>query len=61
LAATRIVERIGGESNKEKQKVKVAALWALTSFEFFDAVAQSCGDMQQAAGIVLELARKAVA
>jgi AcrR family transcriptional regulator len=57
MAATRIVQRIAGEGSNEE---KIAALWALTSFEFFDAVAESCGDMKQAAGVVLAVARKAI-
>ena len=60
MAATRIVERICGQSNKERQKGKIAALWALTSFEFFDALAESCGDAKQAASVVLDLVNKAV-
>lgn len=76
VAATRIVERIAGEidaskidaseingseMNKDRQKEKIAALWALTSFEFFDAVAESCGNPHEAAGVVLALAKKALA
>ena len=57
MAATRIVQRIASDRSTED---KIAALWALTSFEFFDAVAESCRDTKQAAGIVLALARKAL-
>ena len=60
MAATRIVERISEESDAQKKKAKTAALWALTSFEFFDAVAEGCGDTKQAAGVVLDLVKKAV-
>jgi AcrR family transcriptional regulator len=60
MAATRIVERISGESDQNRQKEKTAMLWALSSFEFFDAVAESCGDIKDAAGIVLDLVKKAV-
>jgi AcrR family transcriptional regulator len=60
MAATRIVERISGESGKDRREEKIAALWALSSFEFFDAVAESCGDIKNAAGIVLDLVKKAV-
>ena len=58
MAATRIVERIAGES--ETRKEKIAALWALTSFEFFDAVAEGCGTTKDAAGIVFDLVRRTV-
>ena len=57
MAATRIVQRIAGADGATE---KIAALWAITSFEFFDAVAESCSDTKQAAGIVLALARKAL-
>jgi AcrR family transcriptional regulator len=57
MAATRIVERIAGATDKTG---RVAALWAVTSFEFFDAVTDSCGDMKQAADVVLALAKKAI-
>ncbi len=60
MAATRIVDRISGERDPGTGTAKIAALWALTSFEFFDAVTESCGSMKQAAGIVLELTKKAV-
>jgi AcrR family transcriptional regulator len=57
MAATRIVQRIAGPDGATE---KIAALWALTSFEFFDAVAESCGNTKQAVGVVLALARKAL-
>jgi hypothetical protein len=61
--ATRVVERlfaradIGGE---EKSR-KVACLVALTSFEFFDVLAESCGTEEMAAKWVYSLATKALA
>jgi AcrR family transcriptional regulator len=54
-AATRIVNRSGGEGNVDQ---KASVLAALTSFEFYDALAQTSLHEQEAAGIVLELARK---
>ncbi|HEY1964055.1 MAG TPA: TetR/AcrR family transcriptional regulator [Acidobacteriaceae bacterium] len=39
MAATRIVQRMGGADGAQK----AAMLAALTSFEFFDALAQNCG------------------
>jgi AcrR family transcriptional regulator len=59
MAASRIVDRLGGSGEPERRE-KIAALWALTSFEFFDTVTESCGSMKDAADIVLALARKAV-
>jgi AcrR family transcriptional regulator len=61
MAATRIVERLDGASGSEETKRKIAVLWALTSFEFFDALAEGCGSMKSAADQVLALVRKAVA
>ena len=60
MAAARIVDRFTGKSGQRRTE-KIAALWALTSFEFFDAVTESCGDMKQAADIVLALSKNAVA
>ena len=59
MAATRIVGRIAAGTDSRKTE-KIAALWALTSFEFFDALTESCGNTKQAAGVVLDLAKKAV-
>jgi AcrR family transcriptional regulator len=53
MAATRIVNRIGGENRKQR----AATLAALTSFEFFDTLAESCGSEAEAETIVLGLAR----
>lgn len=60
MAATRIVERVSGESDKDRLKEKIAALWALSSFEFFDAVAEGCGSTKDAASVVLDLVKKAI-
>lgn len=64
MAATRIVERIGKGGEKSeggKAALKVAALYALTSFEFFDVLAESCGSTEAASASVLMLAKKALA
>ena len=60
MAATRIVDRITAGTDAQRKTEKIAALWALTSFEFFDAVAEGCGNVKDAAGIVLDLVKKAV-
>jgi AcrR family transcriptional regulator len=57
-AATRVVNRIGIRKKVEQQ---AATLAALTSFEFFDALAQSSLDENHAEAIVLDLARKMLA
>jgi hypothetical protein len=55
MAATRIVNRLGvGGDIKER----AAALTALTSFEFFDGLAENSKNERRARTIVLELARK---
>jgi AcrR family transcriptional regulator len=56
-AATRIVSRSGGGSDGTQ---KAAVLAALTSFEFYDALAQNSLDERQATAIVLKLARQAL-
>jgi AcrR family transcriptional regulator len=62
-AAARVVDRMtsrDGEKDVQKKAQRIAALYALTSFEFFDALAESCGNAKDAAETVLSLARKAV-
>jgi AcrR family transcriptional regulator len=57
-AATRVVNRIGIRKKVEQQ---AATLAALTSFEFFDALAENSLDENHAQAIVLNLARKMLA
>jgi len=57
-AATRIVARLGIREDAERQ---AAALAALTSFEFFDALAENLPDESYATSILLDLARKLLA
>lgn len=59
MAASRIVSLYGESSQGANEKAAVLA--ALTSFEFFDALAQNSLDEQKATAIVLELARKLLA
>lgn len=62
-AAARVVDRMtsrDGEKDVQNKAQRIAALYALTSFEFFDALAESCGNAKNAAETVLSLARKAV-
>jgi AcrR family transcriptional regulator len=56
MAASRIVQRMGGDESAEK----AAMLAALTSFEFFDTLAESCGSEAEAEAMVLRLARSAL-
>lgn len=63
-AAARIVDRLAGrkEANQAADKIRrIAVLYALTSFEFFDVLAESCGDPGDTADLVLSLAQKALA
>jgi AcrR family transcriptional regulator len=54
MAASRVVAGLGvGDDAKRR----AATLAALTSFEFFDALAESCGSDTEAEAMVLELAR----
>lgn len=61
--AKRVIERLAAVrpalSADEKAR-KVASLVALTSFEFFDALAESCGSAEQAAGWLLPIVRRAL-
>jgi AcrR family transcriptional regulator len=61
--AARVVERLsarGPQMDEEERGRKIACLVALTSFEFFDAMAESCGDQEKAAAWLGGLVRKAV-
>jgi AcrR family transcriptional regulator len=74
-AAARVVDRLAeagsqkdeGRSepvrdgdNDRSRAQKVAALYALTSFEFFDALAENCGDLEETARLVFSLAAQSV-
>jgi AcrR family transcriptional regulator len=54
-AAMRIVSKLGC---REDAKERAAALTALTSFEFFDALVENLPDEKQAIPVVLEMTRK---
>jgi AcrR family transcriptional regulator len=62
-AAARVVDRLRtiNRNNAKKKRQQIATLYALTSFEFFDAMVESCGDKKDAAHVVLSLAKKAFA
>ena len=53
-AARRIVSRMGGGDLVDR----ASALTALTSFEFFDALADNLRDEKRAAAVVMDMARK---
>jgi AcrR family transcriptional regulator len=57
MAASRVVDGLGAGDDAKR---RAATLAALTSFEFFDALAESCGSDTEAEGMVLELARGAL-
>jgi AcrR family transcriptional regulator len=62
MASVRIIERLGRtRSGDEESKKRAAALYALTSFEFFDALAEVCGNSEAAASSVLDLVRLGIA
>jgi AcrR family transcriptional regulator len=57
MAATRIARKMGITNEVER---RAAVLAALTSFEFFEALAENCGEASGIEAIVLELARNAL-
>jgi AcrR family transcriptional regulator len=62
MASMRIVERLGKRGTRnddEESKRRIAALYAVTSFEFFDALAEVYGNTDEAASSVLELVKRA--
>jgi AcrR family transcriptional regulator len=56
MAATRIVQRMRADDGAQK----AAMLAALTSFEFFDALAENCSSEEEAMAMVLRMARSAL-
>jgi AcrR family transcriptional regulator len=63
MAAARVIERIhaGGQGIVVEERArKIAILVALTSFEFFDALAESGGSVEAAGGWIYPLVKKAV-
>jgi hypothetical protein len=45
----------------EDRMQRIATLSALTSFEFFDSLAENCGNAKDAANLVLSLVKKSFA
>jgi AcrR family transcriptional regulator len=63
-AAARVVDQLGrriSEIDMVDRTQKIATLYALTSFEFFDALTESCGNVKDATYLVLALVRGAFA
>jgi AcrR family transcriptional regulator len=63
-AASRVVDQLAlrnGEREMEDKMQRIATLYALTSFEFFDSLAESCGNAKDAANLVLMLVKKSFA
>jgi len=63
-AATRVIERtaeLSEAANSTEKSERIAALVALTSFEFFDALAESSGSAEAAREQLPELIRRALA
>ncbi len=63
MAATRVIERqYAGrpEIGPEERARRLACLVALTSFEFFDALVESCGTVREATACLYPLVRTAL-
>jgi AcrR family transcriptional regulator len=63
MAAGRVIERMWGgraDVTAEEKAMKAAWLMALTSFEFFDALAEGCGSAETAVSGIYPLVKKAV-
>ena len=62
-AATRVIERIDqrrGRKAVASKEEQAATLSALTSFEFFDALAESCGSVEAAIRLMPDIVRKSL-
>jgi AcrR family transcriptional regulator len=63
-AASRVVDQLArrnGAREMEDRMQRIATLYALTSFEFFDSLAESCGNAKDAANLILTLVKKSFA
>jgi AcrR family transcriptional regulator len=63
MAATRVVgrlEEIRGDRGSKDSRRQIAVLFGLTSFEFFDSLAENMGSTREAADAVLALVRAAL-
>jgi AcrR family transcriptional regulator len=58
-AAARVVSLLAKSGGRDAAE-KTSALYALTSFEFYDAVAEGCGNEEEAARIVRSIVEKAM-
>jgi AcrR family transcriptional regulator len=61
--ATRVIELLyanGPPIGEEERARKVAILSALTGFDFFEALVESCGSVEMAAGSVYPLVKRAI-
>jgi AcrR family transcriptional regulator len=63
-AASRVIDLLGKENGEKvlnDRIQKIATLYALTSFEFFDSLSESCGNAKEAAHLVHLLAKVSLA
>jgi AcrR family transcriptional regulator len=62
FAATRVIEMLDRRSGRDAagKEQRIATLHALTSFEFFDALAESCGDADEAARLLPGVVERAI-
>jgi AcrR family transcriptional regulator len=62
FAATRVIEMLNQRSRTANggKDARIAVLHALTSFEFFDAFAESCGSIDEAARLLPEMIERAL-
>jgi AcrR family transcriptional regulator len=58
-AAARVIEVLGKSGDRGASEMR-SALYALTSFEFYDALAESCSNENEAAGMVRSIVEKAI-
>ena len=62
IAASRIIDRLSKRegAREDEQAQRTATLYALTSFEFFDALAESIGSTTTAASLVSDLVKRSL-
>ena len=59
-AAARVIQMLGRHNGGQDAAQRSATLYALTSFEFFDALSECCGSVDECARVLLAIVEKAV-
>jgi AcrR family transcriptional regulator len=59
-AAARVIQMLGRHNGGQDAAQRSTTLYALTSFEFFDALSEGCGNLDESARLLLAIVEKAL-